>query len=299
MVSGVCHDCGGEYEKLRQHWAMSDCEEDPEKSSKVDVNCENCGKTHTEWRYRVEKNGVSYCSPECRDEGRRNGEIRECDWCGKETYVHNCHLDNAHHFCDRECSSKWRSEEFSGDGHPQWGGGKATATCERCGDKYEIWPTVKEQSKYCSWSCKQAPETETRKCGNCGEDITRPKWEFKGERAFCDADCYSKWMSEFQRGSKNPAWKGGKGGITAVRRMLGDRSWDAISRDVRANAGHVCEMCGRFQPHRKLSGHHIIPVSSGGTHADELLMALCEVCHPKAENFIDQYTEPHLLKFAE
>lgn len=300
MVQGECHECGNEYKDLRQHWAMSDCEEDPSQSAKVEIKCAHCGKEHIEWRYRVEKNGGSFCSHECRDKGQRNGKVRECDWCGEPTYVHNCHLDNEHHFCDRDCSSNWRSEEFSGDGHPQWGGGKVTSKCEECGQSYKITPALQEETRFCSWTCKRedwATDPETQECANCGTKITRQPRNFRGENALCSHECYRQWWSEQQQGSGNPAWKGGKSGITAVRRMLGERSWNHYARQTRKEAGHVCEMCGEFQPHRKLAAHHIIPVASGGVNEQWCLMALCEVCHKKAENLIDEYTEPHLLKY--
>lgn len=308
MVEGECHDCGDEYKSLRQHWAMSDCEEDPSKSSKVEIECANCGESHTEWRYRVEKNGGSFCSHECRDEGRRNGEMRECDWCRELTYVNNCHLDNDHHFCDRDCSSSWRSEAFSGEGHPQWNGGEIVLECEVCGDNFSVTPAIEDEARFCSRDCQttaftkngeyseQSVETE---CDYCGEHFKRSKRSLrKAERNFCSDDCFSAWMSEWQRGTDNPAWKGGKGGVTAVRRMIGDRSWNQHAKQTRKNAGHICEMCNKFQPHRKLAAHHIIPVASGGVNEQWNLMALCETCHKKAETFINQYTEPHLLKYA-
>jgi len=38
-----------------------------------------------------------------------------------------------------------------------------------------------------------------------------------------------------------------------------------------------CEKAGRLTPAREV--HHIVPIASGGTHADENLMSLCKSCH--------------------
>jgi hypothetical protein len=297
MLGGECHECGNEYKKLRQHWAMSDCEASPEKQAKVEVECRQCGEKYTEWQYRVDENSNSFCSNDCLDEYRREGKYCECDWCGKEVYVSPTHLKDKHHFCDRNCSKKWRSEAFSKEGHPQWDGGKDEYECEECGDVFKRYSSTGQAHKYCSVQCRNRSALETRQCDSCGEDITRPSNRFRGERAFCSGSCYQDWMSEFQRGSQNPAWKGGKYGIAAVRRMIGQQSWDKTAREVRAGAGHVCQKCGCFQPHRKLSVHHIIPVVSGGTNEHWNLMPLCESCHSDVETYTKQYTDPHLLKY--
>ena len=38
-----------------------------------------------------------------------------------------------------------------------------------------------------------------------------------------------------------------------------------------------CETAGRITPAREI--HHILPLSEGGTHVEENLMALCTACH--------------------
>lgn len=294
----TCPDCGSSYSRIRQHWSMTDCGGDH--SSKKTLSCGYCGDEFEEWTYRVENGDGKYCSSDCRDKDKRQGKSVECDWCGGETYVPPSRIkNNKHYFCDRECSSKWRSDRFSGDGHPRWNGGKVESTCEECGEGYEITPALQDKTRFCSWTCKQnnwADDPETRECANCGHKVTRQPRNFKGEEAVCSEECYKEWWSEQQRGSGNPAWKGGKSGVTAVRRMIGAQSWDKTAREVRKGAGHVCQKCGKFQPHRRLSAHHIIPVASGGTNGHWNLMALCESCHGEVEEYTKSFTEPHLLK---
>jgi len=38
-----------------------------------------------------------------------------------------------------------------------------------------------------------------------------------------------------------------------------------------------CEKAGRITTAREV--HHIVPITSGGSHADENLMSLCKSCH--------------------
>lgn len=131
MLSGKCHECGDEYKDLRKHWSLGSCSPEPGKSSRVEVSCDNCGKNHEEWRYRVEKNGGSCCSLECRHENQKNGEFVECAWCGNEIYRASCQLNEMgdyaidHHFCDKECEKEYKQHNWVREGHPRWEGGKA------------------------------------------------------------------------------------------------------------------------------------------------------------------------------
>lgn len=268
-----------------------------------EVNCDFCGEEHHRYPSRMDRENY-FCSAECRKAfSQKDNHYETCANCGEDVKIPpsrrkgeygDYHLEN--HFCDKECESEWKGENWRGEEHPNWNGGKEQVVCERCGEEYEVTPALVEDTKYCSWSCKQATEIETRECSWCGEEETRPARTFKGEHAFCSKDCKSNWLSEERRGSNNPAWKGGKSGITAVRRMIGKQSWDKTAREARAGAGHVCQKCGKFQPNRELSVHHIIPVASGGTNGHWNLMALCGSCHGEVERYTEQFTEPHLLK---
>ena len=56
-------------------------------------------------------------------------------------------------------------------------------------------------------------------------------------------------------------------------------AWRAI-RDRYIAAHPLCEICkqnGKLTPAEEV--HHILPLSQGGTHAEENLMSLCKVCH--------------------
>ena len=64
----------------------------------------------------------------------------------------------------------------------------------------------------------------------------------------------------------------------ATRRRYG-RAWKRI-RDRYVAAHPLCEECskqGKMTPTEEV--HHILPLSKGGTHSEENLMALCKSCH--------------------
>ena len=66
----------------------------------------------------------------------------------------------------------------------------------------------------------------------------------------------------------------------ATKRRYG-RAWQRI-RDRYAAAHPFCEECykrGVLTPTEEI--HHIKPLSHGGTHADDNLMALCKPCHSR------------------
>ena len=59
------------------------------------------------------------------------------------------------------------------------------------------------------------------------------------------------------------------------------RAWKRI-RDSYADAHPLCEMClenGVYTTTEQI--HHVKPLSQGGTHDRENLMALCKSCHAK------------------
>ena len=53
--------------------------------------------------------------------------------------------------------------------------------------------------------------------------------------------------------------------------------WGSRARKIRARAGYICEDCDSKD--QVLHVHHIMPISSGGNHADDNLICLCEFCH--------------------
>jgi hypothetical protein len=187
---------------------------------------------------------------------------------------------------------------------------KETLTCEFCGgefEKYESKLKRKGRGTYCSEEChNQAQKTgEERQCKQCGEGFYRPDCHLNRERGgknhgcFCSPECHIEWRvdtGEF-RGSNHPVYKGGGRLTSIVRTLLSEQPWTTVRSEYRSDIVE-CESCG-CQTDRELDVHHVIPVASGGTNNDALLMALCRSCHFKADRFIEKYTEPHLVKYAQ
>jgi len=217
--SGECHDCGDEYQRLRQHWAMSDC--GPDDSAKKEYECAECGDAFKDYPTRRQTRGREkfFCSKTCKNLHQKNGEYRTCANCGGEVYKPKSHLSQAgnyaldHHFCDKDCEQEWKR---------------------------------------------------------------------------------SNWVLE-----NHPNWRGGKGGIDAVRKKLAENSWRDTARRAREQSDGQCALCGSRAESRELDVHHIIPVAAGGTNGDYNLMVLCIGCHRKVESYTRQFTTPHLYEFAE
>ena len=66
----------------------------------------------------------------------------------------------------------------------------------------------------------------------------------------------------------------------AIHKRYG-HAWKRI-RDRYIAAHPLCEQCkkeGRITPAEEV--HHILPLSHGGTHSEDNLMALCKSCHSR------------------
>lgn len=90
-------------------------------------DCDWCGEEYE----TVPSKDAEYCSYTCwvgrvRESAEATNEKRrvECDWCGDEYgAIDRVIKRSEHNFCSDDCSREWRSERYSGDSHPQWGGG--------------------------------------------------------------------------------------------------------------------------------------------------------------------------------
>ena len=88
----------------------------------------------------------------------------------------------------------------------------------------------------------------------------------------------SRYCSEHQKEEDRRYEKYGR--YPHTRRRYG-RAWKRI-RDRYVSTHPLCEMClkdGRYAKTEEV--HHIKPLSEGGTHDDDNLMALCKSCHSR------------------
>lgn len=164
--SGECPDCGSEYSRLRQHWAMSEC--GPVDGAKKTYTCslDGCDNTFEDYPTRRETRGRSefYCSKECKNKGHRSGQWVNCSWCGSEVYKQECLLEEMgqysidHHFCDKECESEFKKANWVLEGHPNWEGGSYGVNAVRKGLSKNSWRDT----------ARKARERDNHTCQMCG-----------------------------------------------------------------------------------------------------------------------------------
>lgn len=304
--SGECPDCGTEYKRLRQHWSGgNDCGPGTEsQSSKTTLDCDFCGDSFEKYTYRI--SDTNFCSANCRtDYQQHDNHYEPCAECGEEIHIPPARQGFDNYYCSKECESAWKSEHWVDENHPSWDGGNLAVDCAECGTTTEIVPAKFEHRDdiYCSRDCADAGQDngyDSYECGNCGVTVRKRSYTVKGDETFCSDECFSEWLSDQRTADQNPAWRHGITGlVSATRLCLGDEAWCSTSDRIRSNAGWTCEQCGAEPEPKGLHAHHIVPVVAGGTNDDWNLLALCRSCHKRAESFIEEYVDTHLLPNSE
>lgn len=111
-----CPTCGETFNSLRSmRGHHSRVHNEP--LGTVTLECAGCGDEFTTRRDRADTR--EYCSRACQTEDSR--VTLTCDQCGEEFSVKQSHSDRR--FCDKDCTSQWRSETYRGKNHPSWEGG--------------------------------------------------------------------------------------------------------------------------------------------------------------------------------
>ncbi len=120
------------------------------------IICINCNKTITK---RMPE-GRHYCSLLCYRKSkrpqRRTGEIRKCEYCGKDTYKQKIHLKNSkNHFCSIKCANKFQ------------GRNKLLFICKICGKEFKWSKSRITQANptYCSINCRNKDKEHMMMCG--------------------------------------------------------------------------------------------------------------------------------------
>jgi len=229
-----------------------------------------------------------------------------CDFCDEGFEVKDSRSDSAR-FCSRDCMGSWRSENMTGDSHPNWS--RTNVECDNCGDTFDKLDKRIERSEndFCSDSCRKgwwsdkireyAPEGEDHQnwrggvedvsCSWCGEIVEVYPDRQDNENVFCDQSCYGCWLSENNVGENHPRWNGGG------EQRIYEGSWTTVSNEVRSEYPN-CQNCGiDNNEHQNVYGfglhvHHIEPYASFDdaerANRKENLVPLCVQCHHNAES---------------
>ena len=85
--------------------------------------CKTCSKKFNTKLFFVKNGGGKYCSTTCHHAGLRNGALKKCFVCGKETYKKALQISRSKSgkfFCNKSCQTKWRNSEFVGSRHTNY-----------------------------------------------------------------------------------------------------------------------------------------------------------------------------------
>lgn len=184
----------------------------------------------------------------------------------------------------------------AGEQNGNWKGAKESATCRRCGDPFEYYPSDKE-GVFCpdcvddaeeflgtpSYELRDVPRLD-RQCEQCGEQFRILASAVKRDPRrgrFCSHDCRSVWMSENWKGSNHHRWLEGNPVYAGAWWDVRDR---ALERD-----DYECQQCGAGPEEigQNPDVHHVVPIRSfddpQDAHRLDNVVCLCRACHSKVE----------------
>jgi len=217
--------------------------------------------------------------------GSDKSDSVECPTCGRTDFK-NTHGMKIHHAVDH-------GESIAG----------VSVECNQCGDSYRTYPTLEDESRFCSQECKAEWQSENRKgedhpnynrieceCEICGETVHRqPSQLERMENVFCSQECHREYQSIHQRGEDHHHYK---------PESIDDYgpNWHRQRRKALERDNHKCQFCGlpESEHHQGLSVHHITPreafMQDGEfdyEQANKLdnLLSLCQACHRKVEQW--------------
>lgn len=270
-----------------------------------EFTCDQCGVVSRRDASHIHDDMNNFCSAACRGAYRSenytgpkaprwNGGKKTlvCKQCS-DTYQKSPSAAGNSNFCSRSCRSDWISENRSGSDSSMWKP-RITIQCDSCDSDIEVLESEAGRRRFCGRSCYEQWVSEERtgeshhrwskveiKCENCGDGFLA-KPSHTDTRRFCSRGCYASARSDEYSHENHPRWKGGRDLFTAVRTLISDEWWSDTSERIRERDKHECQLCGEQCVGH---AHHTVPVSAGGCNADELLITLCENCHPTAEAY--------------
>lgn len=285
-----CPECGKECESergMRIHYGHAHDGPAPWEEPK-DFDCPSCDRS-----FETER-GMQIHHAEVHGESLTKVTV-ECDWCGEEVKKprHRFERDD-HHYCSRECSSQWRTENLLGEDNPHWKGGMADVECAWCDKALKVYQANDRyyDVHFCSVGCEGKWKSENQsgenspawkgatvevECDYCGDLFSRYQSHVDRNRyCFCDPDCRANWLDE------NAGYDVDYG-----------PEWSEIRERAIKFYGSRCQRCGKTEEeHISVHGcslhvHHVERVDKfddpNDAHDMDNLMPLCASCHGVVE----------------
>ncbi len=210
-----------------------------------------------------------------------------CEECGKTFSSLKIYYNrNNHHFCDRECYYTWKKKNTKkGENSPYYN--TITTECGYCGKIIKKRPSeIRNNITFCSPDCWYGYvhknmhgknhfgwKQQVVNCVNCGKIISR-KPSAIGDNVFCGRNCYDEWRlnNPFFSGENNPMWKGGTSFLPYDAGFT-----DELKKEVRKRDNYHCRICNASDKETSCNCHHI-DFSKTNNSIDNLIY-LCVSCH--------------------
>jgi len=210
--------------------------------------------------------------------GSDKSDSVECPTCGRTDFK-NTHGMKIHHSVDH-------GESIAG----------VSVECNQCGDSYRTYPTLEDESRFCSQECKANWQSENRKgenhpnynrieceCEVCGETVHRQPSQYERmDNVFCSQECHREYQSIHQRGENHHNYK------PKSTDEYGP-NWYQQRRKALERDNYECQFCGiseeqhQTDNERGLEAHHIIKERRGGKDHPDNLITVCRDCHNTLE----------------
>jgi len=258
--STECPTCGRSDFSSRSYMKSHHKQAHGESIAGVKVACDWCGDEMRRPRCDIERAENLFCDEECYGKWKseeRTGEDNpnwiqkvtvSCAMCGDSMRVRPNYAEKYNrHYCSEKCLGEWRSENWTGESHPN-GGKRVELECEWCGDVFEV-PEYRTESDPCR---------------------------------FCSRGCALKWDAT-RTGEDAPNWRGG--GSDDYGTGWNDSKKEAVRKrdDYSCQGCGLSNQQHIERNGRQLDIHHIIPArmfdNAEKRNAMENLVTLCRDCH--------------------
>lgn len=196
-----------------------------------------------------------------------------CGNCHKKYLANNAWIKrNKHHFCSRECSGIYRSNNLIGRKNPNYRNAIKKEICLFCKNEFEYFQSQRKFRKtiFCSRKCTDLYKREHFKPPHTGKTKEEIPWLKRISIKFSNDG-----NPMFGRiGNKHPHWKGGK----SLEEYPSSFS-TILKREIRIEYNNKCFICfiDGESLNQKLHIHHIDYNKHNSSKTN--LVPLCHYCH--------------------